>query len=66
MPDIEKEQGSPFIDDKRLYDKEIKSAPVPQKEIGVDTDKTIFDNIINAGMSNNLDMSALDAFTQVS
>lgn len=66
MPDIQKEQGSPFIDNKHLYGKEIKSTPTPQKEIGVDTDKTIFDNIINAGMSNNLDMSALDAFTQVS
>lgn len=66
MPDVQKEQGSPFIDNKHLYGKEIKSTPTPQKEIGVDTDKTIFDNIINAGMSNNLDMSALDAFTQVS
>lgn len=55
-----------FVQDDSIYNKKIKVEPAPKVEIGVDTDKTLFDNIINAGNANTLDISALENFTTVS
>ena len=36
--------------------------PKPEKQIGIDTNNSFYENIIAAGLSNKLDMSALDSF----
>lgn len=55
-----------FVQDDSVYNKKIKVEPAPKLEIGADIDKTLFDNIINAGNANTLDISALENFTTVS
>lgn len=60
------EENSVFKDQKNLYDKKIKSVPVPEPDVGVDTKGDFFDNIINAGIASTLDINALNSFNQVS
>ena len=48
------------------YNKEIKAIPAPERGIGIDTKETIFDNIVSAGISNQIDMSQIEAFTKIS
>ena len=48
------------------YNKETVALPVPERGIGVDTKETIFDNIVSAGISNQLDMSQIESFTKIS
>ena len=59
-------QGNAFVNDEKVYNSPIRSQPVPDKNIGIDTQKVLFDNITNAGISSNLDISALESFTNVS
>ena len=62
---IENEK-SVYVNDPELYNKEIKSVPAPERDIGIDTKETIFDNIIQAGQSSQLDLNSLDSFTTIS
>ena len=39
-------EKSVYVNDPGLYNKEIKSVPAPERDIGIDTKETIFDNII--------------------
>lgn len=55
-----------FLDQKDLYSKKTKSVPVPDPNIGIDTEGTFFDNIINAGIASQLDVNSLNSFNQVS
>lgn len=55
-----------FINDKHLYDKKPEAVPTPQPNIGIDTDKSLFDNIIEMVDMSSLDMSSLQSFTSVS
>ena len=55
-----------FVNDEKVYNSPIKNKPVPEKNIGIDTQEVLFDNIANAGLSSQLDISALESFTQVS
>lgn len=57
---------SAFIDADRLYDKQTKPVPVPEKNIGIDTDQQLFSNIIGAAQVGKLDINALESFTRVS
>ena len=57
---------SAFINDQEIYNSPIKSKPAPERNIGIDTKEVLFDNIYNAGVSSQLDISALESFTQVS
>jgi hypothetical protein len=59
-------QNTAFINDKQSYNSPIKNKPIPEKNIGIDTQEVLFDNIANAGLSSQLDTSALESFTQVS
>lgn len=58
--------GSAFVNDSDIYNSKIKSVPKPEKNIGIDTQELLFDNIANAGLSSSLDISALESFTNVS
>ena len=55
-----------FVNDEQSYNSPIKSQPKPEKNIGIDTKEVLFDNITNAGISSQLDISALESFSQVS
>lgn len=59
-------QNTAFVNDEKVYNSPIKNMPVPEKNIGIDTQEVLFDNIANAGLSSQLDVSALQSFTQVS
>lgn len=59
-------QKTAFINDENVYNSPIKNMPKPEKNIGIDTQEVLFDNIANAGLSSQLDISALESFTQVS
>lgn len=59
-------QNTAFVNDEKVYNSPIKNMPVPEKNIGIDTQEVLFDNIANAGLSSQLDISSLQSFTQVS
>lgn len=48
------------------YNKQIKAVTAPEIGIGIDTKETIFDNIVSAGISNQIDMSQIESFTKIS
>ena len=49
--------NSPYIEDTEDYGKTLVSKPVPEKNIGIDQQDTLFQNIIEAGVSSQLDIS---------
>ena len=59
-------QTTAFVNDEQSYNSPIKNKPVPEKNIGIDTKEVLFNNISDAGLSSQLDVSALESFTQVS
>ena len=59
-------QNNAFVNDENIYNSPIKTQPKPEKNIGIDTQEVLFDNIANAGLSSQLDISALESFTNVS
>lgn len=56
------DEQSAFVPDDNIMGKTPKIEPVPEKQIGIDTDDKFYKNIIQAGINNQLDMSALDSF----
>lgn len=50
----------------KLYGKETVAVPPPDINFGVDTDETLFANIVNQGISGQVDMSPIEGFTQLS
>lgn len=54
-----------FVNDDTVYNKKIKSIPKPPLEIGVDTNRAFFQNIANAGINNQIDISAFNNFSNV-
>lgn len=64
---MEKEKDNAvFAQDDRIYNKNIKVQPKPEKEIGVDTKGEFFDSIIEASLDGGITMSQLESFTAVS
>ena len=57
-------EDSVFQNSDDVYNKKINTIPKPKKEIGIDQDKTLLDNIINAGLSNSIDISSINSFSQ--
>lgn len=55
-----------IIEPGNLLDKKAKAVPMPDADIGVDTDQHIYDEIIIAGDSSHLDISKIEEFTRVS
>lgn len=66
MADILNNQDSVFVDGSDLYGIRIKSVPVPEKNIGIDTSGEIYDVLIQGVKSSMMDISKLESFTQVS
>lgn len=65
MPDNEN-KNTAFVPDNDAYGKKINIEATPEPPIGVDTQNKFFTNIINAGLNNQLDISALDSFLTTS
>lgn len=57
---------SVFVNDQEIYNKKTQAVPKPKVNIGIDTDNTLFDNIIEAGENQQLDISKINSFTQLS
>lgn len=55
-----------FSNERDIYNKKIAVTKPDDVEIGVDTNNTFVDNIIEAGTNNLIDMSAINNFTQMS
>ncbi len=66
MPTENNNNVSAFVDDKEIYNKKPNIEPSPEKQIGINTTNSFYKNIIQAGMSNQLDMSALNSFLTAS
>ena len=66
MPDNNNEQNTAFVSDDSLYGKKVKVEAPPGPQIGIDIQGKFFENIISAGLNDQLDMSALDSFLTTS
>ena len=70
MPNLENDidgvEQSAFETTPGIYGKKTKTIPAPEKNIGIDIKDEFFSNIVEASMSSTLDISSLDAFSQVS
>ena len=67
MPDnTQNTNDTAFIPDDDVYGKKINVEATPDPQIGVDTQGKFFENIITAGINNQLDMSSLDSFLTTS
>ena len=60
------QENTAFVNNPDLYHKEVRTIPAPERGIGIDTKETIFSNIVQAGLSSQLDISALESFTSIS
>lgn len=59
-------KNSPIVKDKELLRKKIKPVPTPTQRKDVDTNKDFINNLISAGISNQIDASSLTTFTTAS
>lgn len=66
MPEITNNKDLPvFQDGDNIVGKKIVTKEVPQKDIGVDTDGSFFENIAYAAVNSHLDISELNSFTNL-
>lgn len=63
MPQIET-NDSVFINDEEQYNKKLTPAVAPERKRDIDLDNTLYDNIIQAGMSSQLDINAFNSLNQ--
>lgn len=49
-----------FADTEELYGKKVVAVPTPNKKRDIDVDDTLYDNIIEAGISSQLDITSLN------
>lgn len=56
-------KNSAFIEDELSYNKQTKAVPAPEKKRDIDLEKSLYDNIIAAGLSSQLDISAFNSLT---
>lgn len=61
-----KQQDSVYAEPKDIYNKKIQSKPVPEKQIGIDTRNSFYQDIIESSAHSALDISAFTNFDQAS
>lgn len=64
--DIETVRDTAFQERDDLYNSKTQAVPVPQQEIGIDTDNTLIQNVVDSVEIGQMDISAIDSFTNVS
>ena len=57
---------SVFNADASIYGKKITSVPKPERNVGIDTAGTFYDNLIYEGENSQLDITKLQSFLQIS
>lgn len=60
----ELENKTAFVNDEDSYNKNITPVPKPERKKDIDTNKTLYDNIIQAGLSSQLDLNGLNPLNQ--
>ena len=55
-----------YINDSDLYGKHPKAIPKQEKDIGIYNKEVFYDNIVQAGLSSQLDVAKIESFTQLS
>lgn len=60
---VEKNQA--FETNDELLSKKVKPVIAPEKNIGIDTEDKLYQNIINAGTANVVDIGQINAFTNI-
>lgn len=63
MPQMDNE-NSVIQNDEELYNTKLKPVVAPDRKRDIDLDKTLYDNIIQAGFSSQLDITALNSLNQ--
>ena len=63
MPQVDN-QESAFVQNDDLYNKKITPTVAPERKREVDLDNTLYNNIIEAGISSQLDITALDSMNR--
>lgn len=60
-------ENTPFenIDSDNVYGQKTQAVPAPGTNIGIDVDKQFFEDILEANKAGDLDMSAIQSFTQL-
>ena len=49
-----------------IFNKKTVAVPVPERNIGIDTDNSFFDNLVNLGLSSKVDLTTIESFSQIS
>lgn len=60
------QQDSVYTEPKDIYNKKIQSKPVPEKQIGIDTENSFYFDMIESSAHSALDISAFTNFDQAS
>ena len=63
MPQIET-NDSVFINDEENYNKKLTPVAAPERKRDIDLNNTLYDNIIQAGISSQLDLNAFNSLNQ--
>ena len=66
MPDIINNENSLFADAGDVYGRKIKSVPVPERNIGIDTDQEFYTALVDGIKTSMVDISKLDSFSNAS
>lgn len=55
-----------YQDASDYYDQKTNPIPVPEKNIGIETQGQFIDKVVDAGLSSKLDIAKIESFTQIS
>ena len=66
MPLDNLDNSQAFVDNSQAQGKVAEPVPKPNKEIGIDTENAFLQNIAQAGISSQIDISTIQSFTRVS
>ena len=66
MEELQNNLDDVVVDDKNIYNKKVKSKPVPKPNIGIDLDNTVVDKITSVGESSQIDTGEIEGFTTIS
>lgn len=62
MPEINNDTA--FVSDDKFYNKKLNPVVAPTKKKDIDLEGTLYDNIVNAGFSSQLDLTQLNSLNQ--
>ena len=57
-------ENNVIVQDDDIYNKTIKTIVAPERKKDIDLDKTLYDNIIQAGINSTLDLTSLNSLNQ--